>query len=407
MYNGLEYKNRVVVGLIIIFALLFFCAGISFYQFFLPVITLKVDSEVIRQEDVIPEFTVYAEYNGKHTVILDDTTGFTTDSLLARLNAGEGYILTHSVDNLAEGIYDLNLDFDESIKKQLVGPWNLKVRYRVEDGTLEVRNKYGDWEGDKFKLLDGTYAIGWLNIWEDTYYFDEEGKKVTGEKTIGLETYYFQEDGKFDTEKNKINPNRPMIALTFDDGPGIGTPRIIEALQQHHAKATFFMLGPRVVKYPETLLKMKESECEIASHTTNHLKLTDYPAEGVANEVNFTKNVIASVVGHAPTLVRPPYGAVNEVVQSVVDVPIALWSVDTLDWQLKDATLICDYVLNTVKDGDIVLLHDIYEATVQAAVELIPLLQEQGYQLVTVGEMARARGVAMERGVKYYSFYNQ
>ena len=78
MYNGLEYKNRVVVGLIIIFALLFFCVGISFYQFFLPVITLKVDSEIIRQEDAIPEFTVYAEYNGKHTVILDDTTGFTT-----------------------------------------------------------------------------------------------------------------------------------------------------------------------------------------------------------------------------------------------------------------------------------------------------------------------------------------
>jgi len=96
---------------------------------------------------------------------------------------------------------------------------------------------------------------------------------------------------------------------------------------------------------------------------------------------------------------------VNEVVQSVAGVPIVLWSVDTLDWEFKDAGLIRDYVLNAVKDGDIVLMHDIYEATVQAAIELIPILQERGYQIVTVSEMARARGITLENGAKYYNFY--
>jgi peptidoglycan/xylan/chitin deacetylase (PgdA/CDA1 family) len=150
---------------------------------------------------------------------------------------------------------------------------------------------------------------------------------------------------------------------------------------------------------------MVETGCELANHTTNHLKLTDYAAEGIAMEINYTRDVIHSIAGQPPTMVRPPYGAVNEVVQSVAGVPIMLWSIDTLDWELKDAGLIRDYVLNTVKDGDIVLMHDIYEATVQAAIELIPILQERGYQIVTVSEMARARGITLENGAKYYNFY--
>ena len=122
-------------------------------------------------------------------------------------------------------------------------------------------------------------------------------------------------------------------------------------------------------------------------------------------EINYTRDVINSVVGQTPTIVRPPYGAANEVVQSVAGAPLVFWSVDTLDWELKDANLIRDYVLNHVKDGEIVLMHDIYEATVQAAIELIPLLQERGYQIVTVSEMARARGIVLENGAKYYNFY--
>ncbi len=214
-----------------------------------------------------------------------------------------------------------------------------------------------------------------------------------------------ESDSQPEIEIKPVDPNQPMIALTFDDGPGPGTVRILEALKEHGARATFFMLGSRVNTYPDAVRKMVETGCELANHTTNHLKLTDYAAEGIAMEINYTRDAINSIVGQTPTMVRPPYGAVNEVVQSVAGVPIMLWSVDTLDWQLKDAELIRNYVLNTVKDGDIVLMHDIYEATVQATIELIPLLQERGYQIVTVSEMAKARGITLENGAKYYNFY--
>lgn len=405
MYNDLEYKNKIVVGLIMTFALLFFCAGVSIYQYFLPVVTLQVNSVTIRQDDELPELEIYAEYNGKQDVVLDESSGYSVHQLINELNLGNGYQLMNSVDNTKEGTYDLTLDLVQELKEKFVHSWNQKVRYRIVSGTVNVLNKYGDWEDGKFKLLDGNYAAGWTNLGPDTYYFDETGVRVTGEQQISGNTYYFKEDGKFDIEKNPVNPNRPMIALTFDDGPGLGTVRLIEALQAHGARATFFMMGPRVNTYPDAVRKMVEAGCELGNHTTNHLKLTDYAAEGIAMEINYTRDVINSIVGQTPTMVRPPYGAVNEVVQSVAGVPIMLWSIDTLDWQLKDAGLIRDYVLNTVKDGDIVLLHDIYEATVQAAIELIPLLQERGYQIVTVSEMARARGITLENGVKYYNFY--
>lgn len=204
-----------------------------------------------------------------------------------------------------------------------------------------------------------------------------------------------------------IDPNQPMIALTFDDGPGPGTVRLLEALQANKAKATFFMLGSRVEKYQEAVQRMVEAGCELGNHTTNHVKLTKYDATSIASEINYTRDVIANIVGQGPTLVRPPYGAVNEVVQSVAETPLVLWSVDTNDWKLKDTVLVRDYVLNNIKDGDIILMHDIYETTVNAAIELIPLLQERGYQLVTVSELAQARGISMENGGKYYSFHKQ
>lgn len=214
-----------------------------------------------------------------------------------------------------------------------------------------------------------------------------------------------EDDSQLEIDYKPVDPNQPMIALTFDDGPGVGTVRLLEALQMHGARATFFMVGSRVNTYPNAIRKMVETGCELANHTTNHAKLTDHAADTIANEIQTTNIWIENIAGQEPTMVRPPYGAVNEVVQSVAGIPIMLWSVDTLDWQLKDAGLIRDYVLSNVKDGDIVLMHDIYDATIQATIELIPLLQERGYQLVTVSEMARARGITLESGMKYYDFY--
>ena len=204
-----------------------------------------------------------------------------------------------------------------------------------------------------------------------------------------------------------MNPAKPMIAITFDDGPSKFTMQLLEQLEAYDARATFFMVGTNVPKYPETVKKMKEIGCELGNHTTNHPRLINLDLAGIQNEIHTTNQAIQSIVGEAVTLMRPPYGSVNEVVQSAVGMPLAMWSVDTRDWEQKDMTFVKNYVLNAAKDGEIILLHDIHETTVQAVLQVIPELVNRGYQLVTVSEMAAARGVSLENGQKYYSFYKK
>ena len=101
---------------------------------------------------------------------------------------------------------------------------------------------------------------------------------------------------------------------------------------------------------------------------------------------------------------RPPYGAISQTVKENVDMPMILWNIDTLDWKTRDAEKTIENVMENVKDGDIILLHDIHTETIDAAIKLIPMLQEEGYQLVTVSELAGAKGIKMEKGAKYTDF---
>ena len=397
-------KKSFVVGLIIIFALLFLFAGIGYCYSFLPVVTLKVDNVTIRQDEEIPEFNVYAEFSGKRDVVLDRGTGYKVSDLVNELNQRKGYQLSHHIDGATEGIYPLRIELEAAMQDKLTKHWHNRIQYRIEDGIFEVISKYGDWDNGTFTFLDGIKASGWTNIGPDTYYFDESGRRVEGKQEILGATYYFGKDGKFNSEKNKVNPAKPMIAITFDDGPSKFTMQLLEQLEAYDSRATFFMVGTNVPKYPETVKKMKDIGCELGNHTTNHPRLINLDVAGIQNEINTTNQAIQSIVGESATLMRPPYGAVNEAVQSAVGLPLAMWSVDTLDWEVKDTEAVKNYILNMAKDGEIILLHDIHETTVQAVLQVIPELVNRGYQLVTVSEMATARGVTLENGQKYYEF---
>ena len=264
-------KKSFLVGLIIIFALLFLFAGIGYCYKFLPVVTLKVDSVTIRQDEEIPELHVYAEYSGKHDVVLNRENGYKVSDLVKELNEKNGYELIHNIDVTSEGIYPLQIELDMSMGDKLTKHWHNRIQYRIENGVFEVISKYGDWENGAFTFLDGTKASGWTNIGPDTYYFDENGKRVAGKQDILGVTYYFGKDGKFDAEKNKVNPAKPMVAITFDDGPSKFTMQLLEQLEAYNSRATFFMVGTNVPKYPETVKKMKEIGCELGNHISKYV----------------------------------------------------------------------------------------------------------------------------------------
>lgn len=203
-----------------------------------------------------------------------------------------------------------------------------------------------------------------------------------------------------------IDPDKPMIALTFDDGPGEHTDDLLDILEKYDARATFFLVGTQVNKYPDAISRMQKMGCEIGNHTENHKELTKLKKKDIKAQVEKTDAKIKKITGENTELVRPPYGAVDQLVKETIKSPLILWSVDTNDWKKKDAKKITKYIKNHVKDGDVVLLHDIHGFTVKSMKTVIPYLVEQGYQLVTVSEMAETRGVKLKAGKKYFDFKN-
>lgn len=207
----------------------------------------------------------------------------------------------------------------------------------------------------------------------------------------------------------ELDPEKPMIALTFDDGPHyINTPRLLKILEDNGARATFFILGDRsffTEANKETLRQLAASGNEVASHTYSHKNLAQLSIEDMVAEITKAADNIYALTGEYPTFVRPPYGSYNDEVKQYANAPLVTWNVDSEDWKSRDAATIVEHVLEEARDGRIVLLHDIHTFSVDAAERLIPELIERGYQIVTLRELFYYKGVELENGEVYHGAY--
>ena len=204
----------------------------------------------------------------------------------------------------------------------------------------------------------------------------------------------------------RIDPDKPMIALTFDDGPGPGTRRILRALESVDGRATFCMVGDRVNDYAQTARMVAEQGSEIATHTLSHPNLAKLSAGEVRAELEQSIAAIEQVTGVRPGVLRPPYGSTSEDVQQIcreMGVDIASCNVDTEDWRVRDADAILNHVLDNARDGAIVLCHDLYPETAAAMEQAVEALAAQGYQLVSVSELLEARAGGGSAGKIYYA----
>lgn len=207
-----------------------------------------------------------------------------------------------------------------------------------------------------------------------------------------------------------IDPAKPMVALTFDDGPDAAcSDQILDILEEHHALATFFEVGRNVATCPEPVGRMVELGCEVGSHSNAHKDLSKLRKSSLLRDLDTADEAFVLAGAPAPLLVRPPYGAVNKTVKTATGRAMVTWTVDTEDWRSRDAQKVIDYVQSYGElDGEIVLMHSIYESTVEAVRVLVPWLQEQGYQLVTVSElMAYYYGQLLEPDQFYgYTYFS-
>lgn len=201
-----------------------------------------------------------------------------------------------------------------------------------------------------------------------------------------------------------INPKGKMIALTFDDGPGDYTKELAQYFNKHHASATLFVIGQNVSSHHSGLAYAADHGFEIGNHTYNHIDLAKASKGTIKSQISKTNSVVKKYTGHEPTLIRPPYGSYDQLVRDTAKKPLVLWSIDTLDWKTHSVKQTVNTTLKNVKDGDIILEHEIYAPSVKAAKILVKKLQKKGYQFVTVSELAKYKGVKLKDGIGYGSF---
>ena len=250
--------------------------------------------------------------------------------------------------------------------------------------------------------LTQMYSAGWKTLDGEKYYFKEDGYMATGWTDVGeVKDKYFDISGRVDETKQ-----RKLVALTYDDGPAESTSKLLDVLEKYGAKATFFVVGEQADYYRETLKREADLGMEIGSHTWDHPWLNQLSEEEIREEMDKNDKLVSEITGlPAMKLMRPTGGGISENMLNTIDKPMIQWDVDTLDWDHKDPDQTYQRLIDLVQDGSIVLMHDLFSPSADAADRYISALIDMGYKCVTVSELAEAYGYDLEAAGQYYAFY--
>ncbi|MDY4698900.1 polysaccharide deacetylase family protein [Eubacterium coprostanoligenes] len=241
---------------------------------------------------------------------------------------------------------------------------------------------------------------------------------VGDEYNVRVRSYvYFNEqkiNGKWSKIKNakvldaagiaKVDATKPMIAVTFDDGPGYNgaSDRILDVIEKYHIKATFFMIGSNASNLTKNVKRKVALGCQIGNHTYNH---EHYGKNVTPNDIIKGSDAIEKACGVRPTAFRSPGGITTELIRKTCKqekTPLYYWSLDTQDWKSRNADKVYNAVIKNVSDGDIILMHEIYGSTADAFERMVPVLLKKGYQFVTCDELVAAKsGKKPEPGTQY------
>lgn len=309
-------------------------------------------------------------------------------------------------------LWIIDIDKDVLVNKEIIND-NIEINYpyfndnKIDNFINEYLDRYRDKSGIidydyDYDNNDNQYCVVFYKYFFDSniYSYDLDSFMIDlDSSTISM---VYTEVFNYDIITNKkINSSDKLIALTFDDGPNYNTGKVLDVLAKYNVKATFFVLGSKAKDNKKILKREYDSGMEIGNHTFNHLLLTKYKENVIKDEIDKTSSVIFEVTGRYPKLLRPSYGVYNNIVKKIGNMPIIIWDIDTLDWKYHNSKRIASRVINKVKDGDIILMHDIYSATANSLNIIIPELQNKGYTFVTIPELFYYKEITLEKGMVY------
>ncbi len=317
-------------------------------------------------------------------------------------------------------------NYDKSTNKmiKLSNVYSNSIVYNIKKSILK-----------KFNLKDDKKNVNIL----DNYVFTKKGIKILLGKGVftpsadGIQNllidkkalkkicviYFNSEERNKNSQKSDININntkikaksleeikgKKIIALTFDDGPGAYTDKLLKILKKHNIKATFFILGVQTEKYHNVLKKIAKSGHEIGIHTWNHKQLTRLSDADIENELLSTQDIIYKTTGVTTNMIRAPYGSVDKNVKKIAaknGMYFVHWSIDSYDWKSRDANKIFDTIYKNKNDGGIILCHDIQKQSVESMDKLITSLTKDGYEFVTITDLFKLRNKKLEPANVYF-----
>lgn len=217
-------------------------------------------------------------------------------------------------------------------------------------------------------------------------------------QVLGISVYQNQKDEE-EEETNKVDDaiafvsssmveEPPKIAITFDDGPSSQcTGRLLDGLKERNVKATFFLIGENAKENPELVKRLDEEGHLIGNHTYHHVEITKVSDEEAKKEILDTNKVITSITGKSVEYIRPPFGLWQRNLEMEIEVLPVMWTIDPLDWTTENVDEIVNKVVTEAEENDIILLHDCYDSSVDAALRIIDILQKKGFEFVTVDQL--------------------
>ena len=212
-----------------------------------------------------------------------------------------------------------------------------------------------------------------------------QGKSLVFLAAVLLGSLFFTYGRAYGAQTEEV---KPRVALTFDDGPHpLCTPRLLEGLKEREVKATFFVVGKNIEGREDIIRRMDEEGHLIGNHTYDHVKITGMEAPKACEQITRTSEAVEEITGKKTEYMRPPFGEWDKTLDCGFEMFPVLWSVDSLDWTTKNADEVVRRVMDQVKGDSIILLHDFYDSSVDAALRIVDLLKKQGYEFVTVDEL--------------------
>ncbi|MBB1565201.1 polysaccharide deacetylase family protein [Candidatus Gracilibacteria bacterium] len=287
-----------------------------------------------------------------------------------------------------EGLLTEDNVIDEQLAEYLENPKFYleaeKIVFLLEAGTVGPYSR--GFIEEEFYFND---LIEYLN--QDTFPEIKKELEKLAEQKAKIEKERAAKNAKIAARKN--TDGKKYVALTFDDGPSPKTtPGLLEILKKNNVKATFFVLGKNVSAHPEIIQKEIEEGHEVGSHSWDHPALTKLKDAGVKKQIQDTDDALKKAIGKEATLLRPPYGAHNKRTDNIIKKTILMWNVDSMDWKNRNVEKNIETTMKQVKDGSIILYHDIHQPSVDTIDSLIKKLKAEGYNFVTVSELLKMGG---------------